>query len=130
MPKPCKHETHDHSCPVCKVYSERKDYRLMWDGRPMEEVWAASAEIARKSGGRPVFSQPTVHQPIANAVAAAIKSSRGKCVHLGVVIPNKVSGSCRTTHECELVHGAVRPCVECKTCEDFAPEDDDSSDAV
>lgn len=44
-----------------------------------------------------------------------------KCVHLGITVANL--GGCRTTYECERGHGKVRPCVECRSCEDFSPDD-------
>jgi hypothetical protein len=47
--------------------------------------------------------------------------SPGKCIHLGISVPN-TEGGCRAMYECERGHGKVRPCVECKKCEDFAPE--------
>ena len=63
------------------------------------------------SGGEPMTFVP----PHPKKVAA-------KCVHLGVSVPN-TEGGCRATYECERGHGKVRPCVECRSCEDFSPDD-------
>jgi len=55
------------------------------------------------------------------AHASLMAAPAGKCIHLGITVANL--GGCRTTYECERGHGNVRPCVECRSCEDFSPDD-------
>lgn len=115
MPKPCGHDTPVCNCSVCETFMLRKDYRFLWSDAPIEEVWAASLEISKKTGKPPVFSKP-------GEIPEALQNiTPSKCIHLGITVANL--GGCRTTYECESGHGKVRACVECRSCKDFVADD-------
>lgn len=120
---------HDDIDPTCR-HCLRLDIAML-PFHTTAEVAVVSARIAAVTGRPPRVVPPFAaadRHPgqaagLSGMTAIVAAKNIGRCVHLGVVIPNKVSGSCRTTHECERGHGNVRPCVECRTCEDFSADD-------
>lgn len=129
MPKPCGHASPDTSCGACSAYN-REDYRLLWDGRPMADVYAASERIAAATGVPPLFARPGGSHPAAAPLSApvVVPDRQGPCIHLGITVAN--GGGCRTSYECERGHGVVRRCAECRTCEDYRADGDESPAAA